>query len=165
MADGKVLHGSHDGVHVLRFVGDIRYPLAPAVTELLSRLFSAGGVTGFVVDLTEASSIDSTNLGLLARLAVRAGECCGHRMTVVACNEDIRELLDSMGISTVCDIVGRSPNGGGATTTVADSGPVGEDALASVMLDAHRALMELSRSNREQFHDVVAMLERAAAKN
>jgi anti-anti-sigma factor len=158
------LHGARGGVHVLRFIGDIRYPLAPAVTELSNRVLAGGELTGVVVDLTETTSVDSTNLGMLARLAVRVNARCGHPLTVVADARDIRDLLDSMGISSVCELVDRRPDGGGATTAVADAGALGETELASIMLDAHRALMELSRSNREQFRDVIAMLERAAGQ-
>ena len=162
MASGSVLHGSREGVHVLRFVGDVRYPIAPSLSELLERVFAAGEVTGFVVDLSEATSIDSTNLGVLARLGVQVEGRCHHRATVVAPSADIRALLDSMGIDGVCEIIDRAPAVADASAVVAADAPATEDELARVMLDAHRALMDRSRANREQCRDGVAMLERAA---
>ena len=69
MADGKVLHASHDGVHVLRYIGDIRYTLTPSINRFLEGVFAGPKPAGFVIDLTQADSIDSTNLGQLARIA------------------------------------------------------------------------------------------------
>ncbi|MGB5179284.1 MAG: STAS domain-containing protein, partial [Gammaproteobacteria bacterium] len=71
MDNGNVLHASHDDVHVLRFIGDIRYPLSPSIDRYLEQIFAGPKPAGFVIDLTETDSIDSTNLGLLARLATR----------------------------------------------------------------------------------------------
>ena len=69
MDNGKVLHASHDDIHVLRFIGDIRYTLSPSIDRFLKEIFSGSPPAGFVIDLTETDSIDSTNLGLLARIA------------------------------------------------------------------------------------------------
>jgi anti-anti-sigma factor len=69
MTDGSILHASHDGVEVLRFVGEIRYRLAPALDRYLESVFAKPGLAGFVIDLIETDSIDSTNLGILARIA------------------------------------------------------------------------------------------------
>jgi anti-anti-sigma regulatory factor len=71
MDDPKVLYATHDGVHVLRFVGDIRYPICPSVDRFVDQLFSAGVPAGFIIDLTETRNIDSTSLGVLGRIANR----------------------------------------------------------------------------------------------
>jgi hypothetical protein len=66
-----------------------------------------------------------------------------------------------MGISAVCEVVDHGPETEVAATVVVESEPTARDELARVMLDAHRALMDLNRSNHDQFVEVVAMLERA----
>jgi hypothetical protein len=38
MAEGRVLYADHDHVHVLRYVGDIRHPLAPSVSGFVDKL-------------------------------------------------------------------------------------------------------------------------------
>lgn len=160
-SSATVLHGCREGVHVLRFIGDIRYPIAPSVTEFLAKLFDAGGVCGFVIDLTETTSIDSTNLGVIARLGLRVRECCGQAAVVVAAAPHIRTLLDSMGITGVCAVAEQRPASEEAVAAVAATESVAQTELARVMLDAHRALIDLSRSNRERFDAVVTELERA----
>ena len=83
MINGKVLHASHDGIHVLRFVGDIRYTLSPSIDRYVKQLFSGPPPAGFVIDLTETDSIDSTNLGLLARIANLMKNQNGSRVTIL----------------------------------------------------------------------------------
>jgi len=162
MADGKVLHASHDGVHVLRYIGDIRYTLTPSINRFLEEVFTGLKPAGFVIDLTQADSIDSTNLGQLARIAMRMQELDAPRVTLVSNRADINSILTSMALDEVFDIV---------DDTVPDAGIAQElpqvDAdkatLARTLIDAHRALMELSEHNEEMFRDVVASLEKNSA--
>jgi len=162
MADGKVLHASHDGVHVLRYIGDIRYTLTPSINRFLEEVFTGLKPAGFVIDLTQADSIDSTNLGQLARIAMRMQELDAPRVTLVSNRADINSILTSMALDEVFDIV---------DDIVPDAGIAQElpqvDAdkatLARTLIDAHRALMELSEHNEEMFRDVVASLEKNSA--
>ena len=58
------------------------------------------GVGRYLLDLTEANSIDSTMLGLLARIAKLANEQGAPPPTLVCPNEDIIDLGAEIGIST-----------------------------------------------------------------
>ena len=155
---GRVLYASHAGVHVLRFVGDIRYPLAPSVERFVDRLLSDLDQAPFVIDLTKTQAIDSTNLGLLARIAIRMRERAGPRVTIVSDREDISELLNSMGFDEVFDIqrsVGATSSRGRALA-IEDPDPKN---MARTVLEAHRALITLNEHNRNMFQDVTTTLE------
>jgi anti-anti-sigma factor len=155
MPDGRVLHADHDGIQVLRVVGEIRYTMAPTLERFLAALVDVDSTRGFVVDLTQCTLIDSTNLGLLARLARRVAP---QRVTLVSDQEDINIVLDSMGFRTVFDIVdatGECLEGG---TELAPTS-VDREQLRATMLNAHRTLMELNENNKEMFRDVVIALE------
>jgi anti-anti-sigma factor len=159
MADGKVLHASHDGVHVLRYIGDIRYTLTPSINRFLEEVFAGPKPAGFVIDLTQTDSIDSTNLGQLARIAMRMQVLDAPRVTLVSNRADINSILTSMALDEVFDIVDDS----GMVTGAAQELPQADadrETLARTLIDAHRALMELSEHNREMFRDVVASLEK-----
>ena len=105
MASGKVLYATHGGVHVLRFMGEVGYTLGPDLARFVDGLFTGAPPLGFVLDLREASHIDSTNLGLLASIANRMQERGGSRVTLVSDREDINEILFNMGFDEVFDIV------------------------------------------------------------
>lgn len=159
MDDGKVLHASHDDIHVLRFIGDIRYTLSPSIDRFLEGIFAGPKPAGFVVDLTQTDSIDSTNLGLLARIAMRMQRLNAPQVTILSNRADINSLLTSMALDEVFDIVDEF----GIVTGTAQEVPqenTDRESLARTLIDAHRALMELNQHNREMFRDVVASLEK-----
>ncbi len=162
MADGRVLHaetGEH--VHILRYEGDIRYPLAPSISRFFTDLLANSTIAGLVIDLTATQHIDSTNLGQIARFAQRVQTSGRGRATIVSSREHITEILISMGLDEVFAIIGDPPD-----TEAAEPIPA-ELASPAVtlcnMLEAHKALMELHEKNQDKFRDVVAMLEAEAA--
>ncbi len=162
MDDGKVLHASHDGVHVLRYIGDIRYTLSPSIDRFLEGIFTGTKPAGFVIDLTETDSIDSTNLGLLARIAMRMQSLDAPQVTLLSNRADINSVLTSMALDEVFDIVDES----GPVTGPSQELPrvnVDREVLSRTLIDAHRALMELNERNREMFRDVVAYMEKNGA--
>jgi anti-anti-sigma factor len=158
MDNGNVLHACHDDVHVLRFIGDIRYPLSPSIDRFLEGIFAGPEPAGFVIDLTETDSIDSTNLGLLARIARRMQSIDAGRVTVVSNRADINSVLTSMALDEVFDIV---EDTGLAADTLQEVPQENADkeSLTRTLIDAHRALMDLNERNTEMFRDVVTHLE------
>ena len=162
MDNGNVLHASQNDIHVLRFIGDIRYTLSPSIDRFLEGIFAGPKPAGFVIDLTEADSIDSTNLGLLARLATRMQRLDARRVTIVSSRADINAVLNSMALDEVFDIVKDT----GLETDAAQEVPqenTDRETLARTLVDAHRALMDLNEHNREMFRDVVTALEKNGA--
>jgi anti-anti-sigma factor len=157
-------------VHVLRYIGRVNYVLAPAIRRFADELISHGEVRGWVFDLTEAELLDSTNLGLLARLAARASDTTDEgpaRSVIVSTSDDINSVLRSMRFDQIFDIV-TAPVAAGtgpielpaeqAEESIGGAEPSRRE-LGQTMLDAHRALMALSEAGRVQFEDVVAALE------
>ena len=159
MNNGKVMHASHDGIHVLRFVGDIRYTMSPSIDRFLREIFSGPSPAGFIIDLTETDSIDSTNLGLLARIAKSMQSLDGPRVTILSDRADINSVLTSMAFDEVFDIVTHAPLEAGAEKELLRQS-TDKETLSRTVLEAHRALIELSECNEEMFRDVVTTLEK-----
>ena len=159
MDNGNILHACHDDVHVLRFIGDIRYTLSPSLERFLDGIFAGPKPAGFIIDLTETDSIDSTNLGLLARIANRMQALRAPRVTVVSNRADINSVLTSMALDEVFDIVEDTGPARGVSKEVPQEN-ADRETLARTLIDSHRALMDLSEHNREMFQDVVATLEK-----
>ena len=159
MDNGRVLHASQDDIHVLRFIGDIRYTLSPSIEHYLDGIFAGPEPAGFIIDLTETDSIDSTNLGLLVRLAQRMQTLNKRRITMVSNHSDINAVLTSMALDEVFDIVEDShlEPGAGQNIPVENTD---RERMARTVIDAHHALMELSEHNKGLFRDVVASLEK-----
>ncbi len=162
MAHNACLYGHEGGTHVLRFIGDIRYPMAPSLEDFLDRLFTRTRPDGFVIDLRQASSIDSTNLGLLARLAKRMRKAKQARVTLLSDQSDINELLLSMGFDSVFDLVERCDPAPLATQPIKPNAVDAEE-LGRTVLNAHRDLMGINQQNNDEFRKLVDMLEQERA--
>jgi anti-anti-sigma factor len=162
MDSGNVLHACHDDVHVLRFIGDIRYTLSPSIDRFLEGIFASSKPAGFVIDLTETDSIDSTNLGLLARLAKRMKTLDSRKITIVSNRPDINSVLHSMALDEIFDIIENAGMETDATREVPQQ-DIDRETLTRTLIEAHRALMDLNEHNRETFRDVVTTLENNSA--
>jgi len=159
MTLGHVTHAARDGVHVLRYFGSVNYTLAPGLQRFLDAIIHDGAISGLVFDLTAAESLDSTNLGLMARANEEVRGAGVAQSVIISNNEDIDDVLRSMGFEQSFDVVhsGTAPE---AEATPVPSEPPAAEELQRTMLDAHRALVRLSEAGRLEFEPVVACLER-----
>jgi hypothetical protein len=70
--NGGLLFAFQDGHYVVKFIGDVRLTLCSTIDQHLRSMLSRDDVTHTLIDLTETTNIDSTSLGLIAKLAVKA---------------------------------------------------------------------------------------------
>ena len=161
MQSGQIMVGDHQGIYVVKLVGDVRLTLCTSFDSFIDRMFAHGDFKGVVFDLNQAEGIDSTTLGLMAKIAFRA-EARNHRRPLVLCdNRGLLHLLDSMGFDELMDF----ESGAGAEPYAADPAPLrcnntpDEDAAREMVLEAHRVLMSMNEQNAETFRDLVRALE------
>src|SRR5450830_731243 len=159
MSTGRIQFAEQDGTFVLKFVGEVRLTLCSALDATIERIFTALNFSAIVIDLTETRSIDSTTLGLLAKLSILSRQKVGLLPTVVTTHEDITRLLQSMGFDQVFNIVDR-PIPCPECLTDLPSQDQSEEIVRIKVLEAHKILMGLNESNREAFHDLVNAIER-----
>ncbi|ODC05214.1 hypothetical protein BFW38_05530 [Terasakiispira papahanaumokuakeensis] len=157
MQTGKLLAAAAEQTYVLKLVGDVRLTLCCTLDKLFEEIFSSK-LQSIVIDLTEAINLDSTTLGLLARVAMKARQEGVSTPTIVSSNSDITQLLHSMGFEQYFVIVSRPIKGFEQLEEIPQlSGS--EDHIRHQVLNAHRVLMDMNEHNREAFHSVVQALE------
>jgi anti-anti-sigma factor len=158
---GRILVGVHDGVYLLLFEGDVRLTLCSAVDGYIDKMFHDPGFKSVVVDLSATEGIDSTSLGILAKLSIQAEKLHGFKPTLISTRRDITRILLSMGFDDVFNIV-EAPleheHQLGELTRVETS----DEEMRLKVLEAHRTLMDLNEANREAFHDLVETLQSEA---
>jgi anti-anti-sigma factor len=170
MSLGHVTHAAQKGVHVLRYFGAVNYTLAPGLQQFLQHLLVDAQVSGLVFDLTAAESLDSTNLGLMARANEQVRETGAPNSVIISGNEDIDVVLRSMGFDQTFDLQPPDPLPTDTRLLDASADPVltaspSAAELQHTMIEAHRALMRLSEAGRLAFEPVVACLERDVNHN
>jgi len=156
--NGRILVAQHDGVYLMKFVGDVRVTLCNTVDHYLDQMFRDPKFQSVIVDLSRTDGIDSTSLGILAKLSIQAQERFQFTPTLVSTNPDITRLLDTMGFDDVFNIV-QEPIGNDDDLGELAMKETTEEAIRQKVLDAHRILMSLNEHNKVAFQDLVDTLE------
>ena len=158
MHQGLILAASHQGAYVIRLEGDVRLTLCTTIDEYFQRMFDDPEFASVWVDLCEAEGIDSTTLGLLAKLALQVKQRFGFEPAIYSCDQGINRLLKSMGFHRLFDLHEEScsnPENISEIPTVEG----GEQLVKEKVIEAHRVLMGLSDENRARFKDLMSALE------
>lgn len=150
---GRVRY-AHDGdTWILRFTGAIRYTMAHAVDSFLDDLFARHHPARVCVDLNETLSIDSTGIGLLAKIADGLERAGAERPILFTSNPEILDTLRNVCLDEVCTLVPGAPEavaGNEIPATTPD-----ERALAQTIVSVHCLLCDLCAENRAKFQGVV----------
>lgn len=159
MLSGHIHYAVHGGTYVIKFSGDVRVPHCFSLESLLDRMFSDANLVAVLVDLSETVSIDSTALGLIAKVAVSLKEHSQKKPVILSTNPDVNRILQSMGFERVFVILEKAPE----TCEEWQELPFDEPSQAEMtryVIDAHRTLMAMNAKNKATFHDLVAALEK-----
>lgn len=159
MSEGRILAATQDGAYVIRMEGDVRLTLCTTIDEFMQRMFADPDFASVWVDLCDTEGLDSTTLGLLAKLALEVHERYGFRPAIYCCSASINRLLRSMGFQRLFDLHEEICG----TSAGIDEIPHiegSEQAVKDKVIEAHRVLMGLSEENRDRFRDLMAVLER-----
>lgn len=165
---GKVLVASCANTHVIRLIGDVRLTVSAAFDEHIDRLLDGAADAAnassdrtsrtVVIDLAHADGIDSTILGLLAKLAIGCHTHWQQKPTVYSTKPGITQLLLNMGFKRIVHIVEQSCLEQSAA--INECSASGDEArLKHHVLEAHRILASLNRENQDRFRELLVSLE------
>ena len=158
MAICKILQAECSGVYVLKLVGEVRLNLCSTIDASIEAITMDPNFATVVVDLSETTLIDSTTLGLLAKLAILAKQKNHFMPSIISTNPDITRVIVTMGFESVYLIL-KEPASCSQSLVELSPKDLSESELRENVLNAHKILMELNEHNREQFKDLVATLE------
>lgn len=158
MHDGKILAANQGGAYAIRLVGDVRLTLCTTIDEYFQKMYEDPNFASVWLDLCEAEGIDSTTLGLLAKLALNVKDKFGFMPVIYSCNSGINRLLKSMGFQRLFELH-EEPSDKLEGSYEIPMLEGSEQAVKEKVLDAHRVLMNLSDENRARFQDLMAALE------
>ena len=144
------------GAHLLRLEGDVRLVMCTALEEYFERVFNDQEFLSVWVDVTGATGLDSTTLGMLAKLAIKTHEKFGFRPTIFSANPGIDRLLQTMGFAQLFDVRNEACEG---YTHDIPAHPSTESEIRERVIEAHKTLMAMSEANRDAFQDLVRTLE------
>ncbi|TDT41396.1 anti-anti-sigma factor [Halospina denitrificans] len=158
MNDCKILQAEERGIYVLKFIGEVRLNLCSTLDQIIDDMVNNPEFRTVVVDLTETEVIDSTTLGLLAKIAMASEEQSHFLPTLITTNPDVTRIIHSMGFDQIFLIV-REPASDLEELEEIPLMRASEQEVRDKVLDAHRVLMSLNSHNREEFRNLVRALE------
>lgn len=159
MSSGHIFVAEHDGTYVIKLVGDVRLTLCISFDQFIASMFGGENFKTVVFDLREAEGIDSTTLGLMAKISIGSRERGHGNPVVVTANPSIQRLLVSMGFEDIFELVSNRnlPFSGGVRPLAENLED--ESAIKAKVLEAHEILMDLNQPNKVKFHELVETLQ------
>jgi anti-anti-sigma factor len=155
MEAGAAFYLKQGNTYVLKLVGDVRYTMGCALGDFLEGLFAQIDYDDIIVDLTEAHSIDSTSLGLLAKIANFNRQRFSHPTTLLSTNPDVNQILENLGFYDIFTIRDTGEKISVALQQLAVAEPCSKDALTRIVYEAHRTLSEINPRNQDEFKSVL----------
>ena len=160
---GKILIGEFDHSYLVKFRGYIRLTLCASLGRYLDRIFGGSNHPDQVlIDLSDASGLDSTTLGLIARLALHCQEQFHFKPLVFCDSPDLLRDLHTMALDEFVDVVPRAgPQPPGLTELTPVDAPARE--LKRRIIDAHKLLASINPEREQEFMDLVRAIEQDAS--
>lgn len=158
MRPGQILVADHSGVFVIKMTGDVRLTLCISFDQFIDTMLDSANFTSVLFDLSDAEAVDSTTLGLMAKISLLAQEKRNIKPVILATNTSIQRILETMGFADIFIIVDKlnidlSPD---KKLTVIECD---ENMVKEKVIEAHKILMSLNEKNHETFKNLVNMLE------
>ena len=158
MKTGQILVADHNGVYVIKMLGDVRLTLCISFDQFIDAMFKSESFTSVLFDLSDAEAIDSTTLGLMAKISILGQERRGIMPVILASNPSIQRILQTMGFADIFTIVDK------LDAPVLAEQPLNcincdEQEVKEKVIEAHKILMGLNTSNADTFRNLVNMLE------
>lgn len=158
MIEGRIRAAFESGVFVLKLCGDVRLTLCATLDAEAQRLADLPGLRAVMVDLREATNVDSTALGFLAKVAMAVQGRLDDPPTIIAEHPDVRRMLDVMGFARYFTLL-EAPLTEPAELDELPHVEADESGIQQRILEAHRILMHMSEHNRHEFQPFVELLE------
>jgi anti-anti-sigma factor len=158
MSETAALFAKLNDIYIIKLVGNIQYTMGCALDEFFDQLFLDTGFNNIVLDLTEVTGMDSTSLGLLAKLANFVRDRFATQATLVSTNEDINCILENVGFYEIFYICDTSP------IKIMTLQPIpnknfSKPELSNTVFNSHNTLSQLNDKNRETFKGVIEVLK------
>ena len=164
MSEGKILYSKCEQIYFLKLTGSLRFTSGHDLDILLANIFEDSDIKDIMIDMSQADYLDSTILGLLAKVANFMIKKFHRKLTVLSVNEDINYLLDSIGLNEVLIIV-KTCDYTPEMLQKIDNIKSSEQENALTILDAHRQLVNLNEKNHDVFKNVIELLEKETNTN
>jgi len=155
----QAFFAEYDDVYIFKFVGGLHFTLCPAVEGFMRRLFTEQTMRPVVVDMTGATGVDSTGMGILAQIAIHSKRMLQVKPTLLVSDRNIPKILKAMDFEKIFTIL-QGDGTAGADFEEIKSVAAGDNEMTQHIVAAHRRLMNMSPDNKAKFEQVIKVIEK-----
>jgi len=155
---GSILAASVEGIEYIKLNGIVRYSHCGGLEGHIDQLFAKGHLDAIVIDLEEADIIDSTALGLLARIAIEFKKVSENRPVIFLKKGELDKIIKRVCFDQVFDLVYDKNRQEGGDFKELVSNAQNEEQILRRVVEAHRSLAELSKENENLYRDITQAL-------
>lgn len=159
MSQGQILISDKADHYLIKLVGDVRLTLSGSLNRYMEVLFGNSNVQSVVVDMLDAKAVDSTTLGLIAKLGLHCRKHYRINVKLFCQNPSIIRTLECMSFDEIIDIFQQSPGEFDAELRCLDAVTSEVDEVRQQVLEAHKLLLKLNPKNGAEFTDLINALE------
>ena len=157
MNNTKILLAFQNGEYLVKVKGRANFETSPPIRTMTKNL-ETNKPLGITFDLSECTGMDSTFMGILAMVALKAKNL-GLTMKISGADENCRKLLNGLGLNKIFAYVDEASKDNVAWS---DSGASASSRLetAKTVLEAHETLMNVDEENVKRFKNVVDFVKK-----
>ena len=156
--DGSILSARVASVEYIRFVGVIRYSQCAGLEAYIDSLFSNPTFKEVAIDLEQAEMLDSTALGLLAKISIEYKKISTEKPVIFIMPGELAHILKRVCFDQVFKIISKPVNDNQIDFVELDSVSQDEEQILASVVEAHKYLAEISDSNERYFTDITNAL-------
>tara|TARA_B110000444_G_scaffold258767_1_gene300610 strand:+ start:3274 stop:3762 length:489 start_codon:yes stop_codon:yes gene_type:complete len=160
MSRGKILVSQDASSYVIKLEGDVRVVLCASLNDYMSTIFKSNTISRIIVDMVETEGVDSTTLGLLAKLAIYSNEKFNIRPIVFCPDESLYETLIVMGLDDVFEIIKSKQSDLDNYEELPSASTSSAIDIKKHVLTAHQLLSSINEKNKNEFLDLISALEK-----
>ena len=158
MSDGRIYYAEEEGNYYLKMAGDVRVTLCTGLNDYINRIFATENIASVVVDMTAAECVDSTTLGLLAKIALHTLAEEDIKPMMIVNDASMIRLIEGMGFDEIFEILPSLPSTPDELKAVS-SVKASSDESRDQVIEAHKTLMSMNKKNMRTFSELVKALE------
>jgi len=156
--DGSIFAARDDDIEYIKLFGTVRYSHCAGLESHIDKLFEKNDFDEVVIDLEEADILDSTALGLLARVAIELKKTSSLLPIIFIRQGELANVLKRVCFDQVFTIMINSHRQKQAGFKEIPNQTQSEKQILQRVLSAHRNLATLDKKNEKLYQDITKAL-------
>jgi anti-anti-sigma regulatory factor len=156
--DGAILTARAENIEYIKFLGTVRYSHCAGLEAHINQLFEHDNFDEIVIDLEQAEILDSTALGLLARVAIELEKSSSLKPVIFLKRGELANILKRVCFDQVFSIVLDGDIKVSRDFKELPAQSQSEKQILQRVIDAHRDLAKLDKQNEKLYQDITGAL-------